>query len=161
MAKIKHTPGPWTYGATPEWTSEGGAARLKPSKRGWFISPVGHRKNGDNYDIAEVHCTSSQDRERQEANARLIALAPRMFTALQLAAASLDAAGFDNATIRLVRAIIAEAEGKTQGKPKDTAPDDICCVCGAMTGLCCSEHDHIVPVCANCACPECKALQHS
>jgi hypothetical protein len=46
------------------------------------------------------------------ANAALIAAAPDLLTACRLALGSLEAAGFDNGTVRACRAAIAKAEGK-------------------------------------------------
>lgn len=36
---------------------------------------------------------------------------------------------------------------------------EICIVCGVETGLCCSHHDEIVAVCANCSCPVCLDVE--
>ena len=70
---------PLIYGPTKKWSNEGGKARLVTG-RGWFIAP-----EGNGFDVAEVHCTNSQDEKTQEAYARLFAAAPDLMAACESA----------------------------------------------------------------------------
>jgi len=88
----KHTPGPWESVETKPIAGVTVA-------RGWFVSPVKGRRSPV-LDIAQVHLTASQDREEQEANARLIAAAPDLLESLQEMVADLlshAAYGFNDA----------------------------------------------------------------
>lgn len=78
MTKIKHTPGPW-------------AAIIDPNH-------LTHRVDGQHPEhsgpIASVHVTVENERQ-DEANAKLIAAAPKMLEALQAIAARINGE-FDN-----------------------------------------------------------------
>jgi len=97
MSKVAHTPGPWTV-----------------TDNNWEVSSV---YGPDDCLIAEVQIHPSVTEENQhelepvkEANARLIAAAPELLSALKMAQVWLDADGrFD---MQGINAAIARAEGR-------------------------------------------------
>jgi hypothetical protein len=89
--KAKHTPGPWKWNEKQD--------SIFSDNPEWKYSYIAKIATGE--DIRQEH-----------ANARLIAAAPELLEACKLAAASLDAVGVNNATLRIARAAIAKAEGQ-------------------------------------------------
>lgn len=86
MTKTKHTPAPWTH--------EGRGAVYAPDGR-----PI-------------AHVWQNQGDDDREANARLIAAAPELLEALELAHATLLGANMNRSVVgRKVKAAIAKATG--------------------------------------------------
>lgn len=99
-----------TYGPNKRFDGVGGAARMVP-RRGWFIGPAERSEASSMIDIAEVHCTASQDATVQERWARLLAAAPDLLEACELA----WQCGHDEPWMESVHAAIAKARGTAPG----------------------------------------------
>jgi hypothetical protein len=104
----EHTPGPWTF----DTSGEG-----KPCS---IITSV-HDEHGPDDDVCEVYGGNTDCEKTREANARLIAAAPEMLSALYGLVGCLDNGsviidGFDRRATeedyRIARAAIAKATGE-------------------------------------------------
>lgn len=104
----EHTPGPW------QWTSDGhpiiDLARFRSP--GYYNNPELHGPNGE--DI--ITCGEYTVHNKVE-DARLIAAAPELLNALEMAEATIvrlerHAPGSAQGTLDVVRAAIAKAEGR-------------------------------------------------
>lgn len=113
MNKTKHTPGPWV--------AEDPGYNTKSSLAGNPIliqGPVDKESFGEELASLRLWSDHNEQNEQQRANARLIAAAPELLEAAKLALAALQREiditdnEFHPATMRILKAAIAKAEGK-------------------------------------------------
>lgn len=108
MKRVEHTPGPWRVGIEDECCI--------PIE--WLDSEPG--RPGEQYEVATVaYFDGFPPGERGEANARLIAAAPELLEALELAVATIDRLGGQRGPFKswqgaldVALAVIAKARGQ-------------------------------------------------
>jgi len=91
--KSNHTPGPWSY-------REGGLC--------WYVEPSSNSKQC----LAEVY-SKLNSRNENEANARLIAAAPELLEALEIAIIQLDRNGHDLSELGFLKQTLAKVRDES------------------------------------------------